>query len=140
MMASLTTVADLKVVTFPTFADARGTLAVAELAAYVDFPVQRLFWIDQVPANANRGGHAHKKCLQFMVCLAGTIVVEAFDGKDSRTLRLSKNDALLVPAGIFATESFDSEIALLLVLCDRSYDKNDYIHDHAGLLAFRQAS
>lgn len=133
-------VSNLAVVTFPSFRDGRGRLSVAELAPIVQFPVRRLFWIDQVPEDASRGGHAHKLCNQFMICLSGRISVDVYDGLMERTLSLPANSGIHIPPAIYATERFEEPSSLLAVLCDLSYDKSDYIHDRAELAAFRSAT
>ena len=44
---------------FNKIADERGNLFVAEVAKQLPFAIQRVFFINHVPANATRGGHAH---------------------------------------------------------------------------------
>lgn len=136
----LPSVSDLSVVSLPTFKDARGSLGVADLRALVKFPVKRVFWINEVPLNGLRGGHAHKLCHQFMICLSGRIAVEAFDGQSERSLFMAAGSAVHIPPAIYATERFEGPSSVLAVLCDLPYDKNDYIYDRAELAAFRNAA
>ena len=73
-----------------------------------------------------------------MICQAGRIAVALFDGKQERSLELSPGQAILVEPGIFGTETYLDTDSTLLVLCDRPYEKDDYIHDRDSVIRFRQ--
>jgi dTDP-4-dehydrorhamnose 3,5-epimerase-like enzyme len=136
----LPTVGDLKLVTFPRYADGRGVLvSVDDLARAIPFPVIRIFWVSHVPAGAARGAHAHKACHQFLVCAAGSLLIEAYDGSSERTLRLVEGQGVHVPPGIFATQRYEDENTTLIVFCDRPYERGDYLADHGALISFRMA-
>jgi hypothetical protein len=113
--------------------DDRGRLGVIDLPDCVPFVPVRTFWISGVQPGGSRGGHAHKACSQFFVCLSGRIHVDAFDGSASRGYLLGRGDFLNVVPGIFATEIFLDQDSILLVLCDRPYEQDDYIHDREML-------
>jgi hypothetical protein len=117
------------------FDDARGGLGVVDIVNHAPFTPVRLFWISDVAVDQSRGGHAHKQCSQFMVCLSGSIRVDAFDGTTRRTFLLTRGDFINVVPGIYATETFLVEGAVLLVLCDRPYEADDYISDESLLTA-----
>jgi len=117
------------------FDDARGGLAVIDIIQHAPFTPVRLFWISDVAAGGTRGGHAHKRCSQFMVCLSGQVRVDAFDGKARQTFVLGRGEFINVVPGIYATETFLVEQSALLVLCDRPYETDDYIHDETSLSA-----
>lgn len=134
----LPVVGDLAVVSHAGYVDARGVLCPIELARVLDFPVVRLFWVTRVPAGQERGGHAHKRCSQYLICLTGSIEVTAKDGADTVTLVLGPGQAVLLKPGIWAAERYSSEDALLLVLCDQPYDPDDYITDLNAFLTFRR--
>jgi hypothetical protein len=116
------------------FDDARGGLGVIDIIAHAPFTPVRLFWISDVAAGQSRGGHAHKACSQFMVCLSGCIQIDAFDGMARRSFLLSRGEFINVVPGIYATETFLVEQSVLLVLCDRPYEANDYVHDEKLLI------
>ena len=132
-------VSELVVVSLPMFTDARGSLGVAEFPGLVKFPVARMFWIADVPADASRGGHAHKACHQYMICLSGRIGMDVYDGQKERSLVLKAGQAVHVPPGIYATERFDVPGSMLAVLCDLPYDRDDYLHTCADLDGWRAA-
>src|SRR5262249_31461839 len=74
---------------FPTFADPRGHLTVAELAA-MPFPVRRVFFVSGVPRNQTRGNDAQRSCKELLLALSGSIVATVEDGR-------RKQDIVLLP-------------------------------------------
>jgi UDP-2-acetamido-3-amino-2,3-dideoxy-glucuronate N-acetyltransferase len=131
---------EITVTDLPSFVDERGSLTVAEFSRFVPFVVQRLFFIRCVPAATDRGGHAHYRCRQYLVCQNGTIKVQATDGRSTRDFLLCDGQCLLVEPGIFATETYLTSDSILLVLCDRPFEKSDYIDTIEELVRFRVGS
>lgn len=119
---------DLDVIDLPQFRDSRGLLVPVEFAQFVPFDVKRMFWITDVPARGARGGHAHKHCHQFAICLTGLVAIEAFNGKTKRTIELRAGQALHIKPRIFTTERFLVSGSILSVLCDRPYEATDYLY------------
>jgi len=109
--------------------DDRGSLGVIEIAQQAPFVPIRMFWISGVAAGTVRGGHAHRACNQFFICLRGQIKIDAIDGTHSETFMLERGDFLSVVHGIYATETFLDEGSVLAVLCDRPYEPEDYIYE-----------
>jgi hypothetical protein len=116
------------------FDDARGGLGVVDIIDHAPFTPVRLFWISDVAAGKSRGGHAHRACSQFMVCLSGRIQIDAFDGTARRSFLLGRGEFINVVPGIYATETFLVDGSVLLVLCDRPYEADDYINDETQLI------
>jgi dTDP-4-dehydrorhamnose 3,5-epimerase-like enzyme len=119
----------LIVIDLPRFREPRGLLVPIEFSKFVPFEVKRMFWIADVPAGDVRGGHAHKHCHQFAICIVGRIAIEAFDGRIKRTIELAMGQALHIKPGIFTTERFIAPGSILSVLCDRPYEPTDYLYD-----------
>jgi dTDP-4-dehydrorhamnose 3,5-epimerase-like enzyme len=117
--------------------DPRGELSILEFRDFVPFEVVRLFYVRDVPPGQTRGGHAHYRCRQYMICQAGRIAVALFDGTKERLLSLKPGQGILVEPGIFGTETYLDPASILLVLCDRPYEKNDYIHTREELVKYR---
>jgi hypothetical protein len=131
------TVDRLAIVELPKFAEGRGLLVPIEFPKYVPFAVKRLFWICDVPPGGERGAHAHKSCHQFMICTAGRIAITVFDGNLERSFELMAGQALHVEPGIFATERFVDPGSILIVLCDKEYNADDYLPDREATAKFR---
>ena len=132
-------VLDVRLIELPTFAREDGELVVAESAGHVPFAIARVFTL-RAPKGAVRGSHAHKACAQFMMCVLGAVEVTCDDGIDHKFFRLERgNQGLFVPASLWASETFVADQSVLTVLCDRPYEADDYIRDHAAFLAWRRA-
>jgi dTDP-4-dehydrorhamnose 3,5-epimerase-like enzyme len=119
----------LTVIDLPQFRDARGLLVPLEFSKFVPFEVKRMFWIVDVPAGGLRGGHAHRQCHQFAICLAGRVAIEAFHGGVKQTIELAMGQALHIKPGIFTSERFLAPGTILSVLCNRPYEPTDYVYE-----------
>ena len=123
-------------ITFPVYSEPNGALAVFEVVgeAKVPFSIARVF---TVLANngAVRGKHAHYRCTQLLVCLSGAILVTCFDGTITEEVILeSSGEGILLPPGIWATQEFQKDNSVMMVLCDRGYEPEDYIRDYQTFL------
>jgi UDP-2-acetamido-3-amino-2,3-dideoxy-glucuronate N-acetyltransferase len=119
----------------PAIADARGRLTVAELAA-MPFPVQRLFFITDVPSGETRGQGAHRTTQELLLALSGSLLVTLDDGKRKQDLLLrSGGEGLVVAPRIWCSlKSFSAE-AVLAVFASRPFDAADQIRDYAEFLS-----
>lgn len=109
-----------------------------ETGAAVPFVMARAF-STRAPKGTVRGRHAHRLCSQFMIASNGTIDVRCDDGVRTADYRLDSADrGLLVPPGIWAEVKMTSEHAVLLVLCDRGYEAQDYIRGYQEFKTYRQ--
>jgi dTDP-4-dehydrorhamnose 3,5-epimerase-like enzyme len=120
------------------FSEKSGTLGVLDLPE-MPFQPQRLYWIHSVPAESNRGNHAHKELRQFFCVLKGTMVIELSDGKDTVSLSMNENRELLViPPGLWRKLHKFSDDAVVLVGADASYNPQDYIYDWQEFLNWKK--
>jgi dTDP-4-dehydrorhamnose 3,5-epimerase-like enzyme len=130
---------EARLIELPRHAREDGEVIVAEAASQVPFRIERMFALT-APAGAKRGHHAHRLCSQFMICVSGAVDVLCEDGRKKSTFALSRrNRALLVPAGLWNTVEFRQNQSVLIVLCDRVYEADDYIRDYADFLSFRES-
>ena len=131
---------DARLIDLPRHARADGEVIVAEAAAQVPFRTERMFAL-AASAGAKRGHHAHRLCSQFMICVSGAVDVVCEDGSNKNTFALNRrNQALLVPPGLWNTVEFRQDESVLIVLCDRVYEADDYIRDYAEFLSFRESA
>ena len=120
--------------------DSRGTLTVCQWNQQLPFEPRRVFFCHTVPNEDVRGEHAHKECDQVLVCFNGTVNVLVDDGEQQEEHLLdSSTDALLIPAGIWASQYRYSTHAILTVFASHDYDAADYIRDYDEFLAYRRA-
>ena len=133
----LATAADLQIKLHRVFTDHRGSLIPLELTNAVPFSIARMFWVFDTPSGGTRGGHAHRRCSQYLVCQRGVVEVTVDDGGARRTLALQTGACLLIPPTIWAEQRYLTPDTILLVLCDRPYEAEDYIEEVAEVRAFR---
>ena len=130
---------DARLIDLARHARAADEVIVAEAAAQVPFRIERIFTLT-APAGAVRGRHAHRLCSQFMICVSGAVDVVCEDGNSKKTFAMNRrNQALLVPPGLWNTVQFRQNESVLIVLCDRIYEADDYIHDYSEFLSFRES-
>lgn len=115
--------------------DMRGQLTATEFGKDVPFPVNRLFFISNVPSNRIRGEHAHRECHQLLLCLQGSVTVAADNGVDRAEWSLNESDVgLHISPMVWATQYGYSENAVLAVFASHPYDPSDYIRDYEQYL------
>jgi dTDP-4-dehydrorhamnose 3,5-epimerase-like enzyme len=127
----------IRIIDLPRHARADGEVVVAEAAAQVPFRIERMFTLT-APAGTQRGRHAHRQCSQFMICVSGAVNIVCEDGIKQKTFLLDRGDfALLVPPTLWNTVEFRQIDSVLVVLCDRPYEADDYIRNYDQFLSFR---
>lgn len=111
------------------FEDTNGVLCVYECNKQVPFQIKRIFTVTG-RVGCVRGNHAHKECSQLLLCVSGSIKVRCDDGEFVTEYHL-KNDGegLLIPPNIWATQEYMENDSVLIVLCDRLYEEEDYIRE-----------
>lgn len=126
---------EIKIVNISKIEDPRGNLSVIEKEV-VPFEIKRVYYLYDVPAGAERGGHAHKKLQQFLVALAGSFDVVLNDGKNEQTITLNKPfEGLLITNGIWRELKNFSSGAVCLVVASDVFEEKDYIRDFEEFLA-----
>ena len=115
---------------FPTRGDKGGMLSVYQSGEHVPFDIRRVFTVSAGKGSI-RGHHAHKACSQLLVSVHGRIRVTCSD--DAKTEQFDLDDSglgLLIPPGIWAKQEYMTDVAVLMVLCDRGYEESDYIRNY----------
>jgi dTDP-4-dehydrorhamnose 3,5-epimerase-like enzyme len=136
--AVLHSVRDVAEIRFPQFKEEGGALAVYQSFDGVPFLIRRVFCVT-APAGAVRGRHAHRQCAQLLVAVSGRIGLSCTDGQQSRSFALAEMGmGVLIPPSIWAEQLYEDEKSVLMVVCDRPYDAEDYIRSFEEFLAFRR--
>ena len=130
--------AGCRLIDIPEARDARGALTAVEVQRQVPFPIQRIFWIHEVPEGAERGGHAHRENWQFVVPVSGAFTMIVTDGCCRRSVRLnSPHRALLIPAGIWGELKDFAKGTVVLVAASLPYIPGGYINTFDEYLKFK---
>jgi hypothetical protein len=73
-----------------------------------------------------------------LTCPYGSVEVNCSDGNDVATFVLDKpHIGLLIPPSIWAQQSYLKDNTILTVLCDRLYEKLDYIRNYEEYKKYR---
>lgn len=123
---------DCRLIDLPRIPDQRGNLTFIEGERHVPFPIQRTFWIYDVPGDARRGARACKTAEELLIAASGSFDVVLDDGFATRTVALRRSYVgLYVPPGIWRyLESFSTN-SVCLVLASTLYDEEDYFRDYS---------
>lgn len=115
----------------PYIEDMRGSLSVGEFERSIPFSPKRYFLVFDVPSREIRGEHAHRTCHQFLVCVKGSCMVVADDGKHRREFLLDRpNLGVHLPPMVWGIQYKYTSDAVLLVFASDYYDPDDYIRDY----------
>jgi len=116
-----------------------GNLTVVQNNDELPVNIQRTFYIYDVPGGAERGGHSHRACYEFIVAVSGAFDVTVTDGKRERTFTLNRPyQGLLVVPGIWRTLQNFSSGSVCLALASQHFDEQDYIRDYDEFLHEKQ--
>lgn len=130
---------DTYIIEIPKITDekGRGKLSVIE-KDIIPFKINRVYYLYDVPSDAYRGGHAHKKLIQFLIPLSGSFEVIVDDGINKKRIMLNKpNKGLIIPTGIWRSLDNFSSGAVCLVLASEEFDEDDYIRDYNSFLMLK---
>tara|TARA_S200000501_G_scaffold377622_1_gene436670 strand:- start:7898 stop:8311 length:414 start_codon:yes stop_codon:yes gene_type:complete len=135
----MNSIKDVKIIDIPKIIDpkGRGKLSVVEKDT-IPFDIKRVYYLYDVPSDSYRGGHAHKKLIQFMIPLSGSFEVLLDDGKKRKKIMLNKPDkGLLIPKGIWREMDNFSSGAICMVLASENFDESDYFRDYDQFKKFK---
>lgn len=129
---------DPRIIHIPSYVDMRGELSVLELEKTLPFPIKRIFYTYKVETNQVRGEHAHKKCEQFLIALAGQLNVIIDDGKRQDEYILdSPKRGVHIPSGCWGIQYKHSSDCVLLVCASHEYESDDYIRNYDDFLRYK---
>ena len=129
---------NIELISIPKIEEPRGNLSVVE-GEVIPFEIKRVYYLYDVPAGAERGGHAHKNLKQFLIALSGSFDVVLNDGNEQQTITLNKPyEGLLIHEGIWRELNNFSSGSVCLVIASAVFDEDDYIRDFEEFLKFKK--
>lgn len=119
-----------RILQLPRIHDPRGNLTFAQGGAQLPFELKRAYWVYDVPAGEERGGHSHHELTELVVAVSGSFSVNLFDGFSWKSYMLNKPfEGLLIPSGFWRTLDDFSSGAVCVVLTSDYFKEADYVRD-----------
>lgn len=132
---------ECRLIDLPKVQDPRGNLTFIEGGSHVDFDIQRVYYLYDVPGGSERGGHAHRGLRQLIVAMSGSFDVVLDDGRDRRRVHLNRSySGLYVCPMIWRELDNFSSGSVCMVLASNRYDEADYYRDYGEFMRARWGS
>jgi len=120
------------------FTEGQGAIVFCDEQTGFPFTPKRVYYLYDVPNQAERGGHAHRELRQVMVAISGAFEVVVNDGQAEKVFRLDQpNQGLYFPPGLWRELRGFSGGAICLVLASEEYAESDYIRSEEEFVAFK---
>jgi len=133
---SLTPSGHARMIDLPVISDPRGDLTFVEGGKHVPFDIRRVYYLYNVPVDADRGGHAHRELQQVVFALSGSFRISVDDGKSkSEYVLRDPRRGLYINKLIWREMDNFSQGAVCMVLASHPYDEADYYRDYDDFLA-----
>lgn len=127
---------ECRIINLPRISGDNGDLTVVENTPDCPFKIKRVYYLYDVPADADRGGHSHRRLESLIIAVTGAFTVTLDDGARTRSFTLNRPfQALHVKQGIWRTLSNFSSGSVCLVVASEKYDEDDYVRDYDTFLS-----
>jgi hypothetical protein len=119
----------------PQVHDHRGDLTFVEGSHHIPFDISRVYYLYNVPVDAERGGHAHRELQQVIFALSGSFRLRVDTGREQTDFWLrDPRKGIHVSRLVWREMDSFSQGAVCMVLASHRYDEADYIRDHREFL------
>lgn len=126
---------DCRLIDLPKISDPRGNLTFVQEGEHLPFGLKRIYYLYDVPAGAERGGHGHRELRQLIIPISGSFDVTLNDGQESAVFSMNRPFRGLYVAPMMWREiSNFSSGSVCLVLASERYDESDYFRDFRDFL------
>lgn len=131
----------VKLIDLPVVSDPRGDLTFIEGSEHVPFNIARVYYLYNVPVDAERGGHAHKRLEQVVFALSGSFRIRVDDGNTQQDHWLrDPRKGLYINRMIWREMDSFSQGAVCMVLASRPYEESDYYRNYSEFLSVAQTN
>ena len=130
---------DCKIILLDKIESKNGNLTVLENSININFDINRIYYLYDIPGGESRGAHAHKQLEQFVVAASGSFTIALDDGETKKDFTLNRpNLALNIKPGIWRDINNFSSGAICLVLASLKYEESYYIRDYSTYLSHKK--
>ncbi len=124
-----------RILDLPQIHDPRGDLTFIEGGAHVPFDIARVYYLYNVPVDAERGGHAHKELEQIVFALSGSFRMKIDDGtKKTEYWLRDPRKGLYISRMVWREMDAFSQGAVCMVLASHRYDEADYYRNYSSFI------
>lgn len=137
--AYLSKVSDVILIELPKICSEKGNISVVENNKIIPFDVNRIYYLYDIPAGSDRGGHAHKELRQLIIAASGSFKIILDDGLNKQEVTLNNpNKGLLLPPGLWRELIDFSSGSICLVMASHVYSESDYIRSYSSFKEFKR--
>lgn len=135
-----TSVIDCRIIDLPSIESNRqGRLTPIYNSEHIPFDIRRVYYLYDVPAGSERGGHAHKELQQLIISVSGSFDIVIKDGVREKTFTLNRPFyGLYMPRLLWRELTNFSAGSICLVLASEIYHEHDYLRDYDEFLRFKR--
>lgn len=132
------TTTNWRLLDLPIIKEPRGNLSFVEgCGRHLPFEIKRIYYLYDIPADAQRGAHGHKNLQQLILAISGSFEILLDDGSLKETFQLRKPwQGLYIQGGTWREIRSFSAGAVCVVLASDYYDEDDYLRDYNNFLKF----
>jgi hypothetical protein len=125
-----------RIIELPKITNEKGNLTFVESGRHLPYEFRRVYYLYDIPGGAERGGHAHRECHQFIIAVAGSFDVLLDDGQATKKVHLNRSHkGLYICPGIWRVLDNFSSGAISLVFSSDFYSEADYWRNYDDFLA-----
>lgn len=125
----------VRMMDLPQIHDPRGDLTFIEGGNHIPFDIARVYYLYNVPVDAERGGHAHRELQQVVFALSGSFRMKIDDGHQKSEFWLrDPRRGLFIDRLIWREMDAFSQGAVCMVLASKPYDEADYYREYGDFL------
>jgi len=126
----------VRLVDLATATDATASLTFIEGGRHLPFEIRRVYYLYDIEAGAERGGHAHKQHEELIIAAAGRFDIVLNDGYRSERFCLERpNQGVFFPTMVWHELQNFTPGSVCLVLASLYYDQEDYFRDYDEFVA-----